>query len=302
MLQSALRGFPKRHEYFVGIDSDGCAFDTMEVKHKECFIPPLVRVFGLAAVSRYVREAAEFVNLYSKWRGENRFPAYIRALDFAAARAEVRARGVPIPRLEGLRAWIARETKLSNKALALEVETTKDADLAWTLEWSHAVNEAVEATVRHVPPFPGVRDALRRLALVADVMVVSATPGEALEREWREHDLSGHVGLIAGQELGSKKEHLAAAAVGRYPPERILMIGDAPGDWNAARANQAQFFPIEPGHEEESWQRFLSDGIPRFLEGRFEGDYMAGLLARFERLLPEVPPWQHAEASDSKRG
>ena len=26
-------------DFFVGIDSDGCAFDTMEIKHKECFAP-----------------------------------------------------------------------------------------------------------------------------------------------------------------------------------------------------------------------------------------------------------------------
>ena len=35
-------------------------------------------------------------------------------------------------------------------------------------------------------------------------MVVSATPGEALEREWREHHLAGLVALIAGQEMGGK--------------------------------------------------------------------------------------------------
>lgn len=33
--QAALRDFAKAHEFFVGIDSDGCVFDTMEVKHKE---------------------------------------------------------------------------------------------------------------------------------------------------------------------------------------------------------------------------------------------------------------------------
>ena len=36
--QTPLREFRKTHEFFVGIDSDGCAFDTMEVKHKERFL------------------------------------------------------------------------------------------------------------------------------------------------------------------------------------------------------------------------------------------------------------------------
>ena len=38
-----LRNFQKRNEFFIGIDSDGCAFDTMEVKHKECFIPNIIK-------------------------------------------------------------------------------------------------------------------------------------------------------------------------------------------------------------------------------------------------------------------
>ena len=74
------------------------------------------------------------------------------------------------------------------------------------------------------------------------------------------------VGLIAGQELGSKQEHLALAAVGRYEPHRILMVGDAPGDQNAAQANGVLFFPIDPGHEDESWQRFFEEALPRFLD------------------------------------
>src|SRR4051794_38815059 len=71
----------KKHDFLVGIDSDGCAFDTMEVKHKECFIPNIINYYSLAGVSKYAREAAEFVNLYSKSRGINRFPALIEALE-----------------------------------------------------------------------------------------------------------------------------------------------------------------------------------------------------------------------------
>ena len=33
--------------YLVCIDSDGCVFDTMEIKHKECFCPPYIKHFGL---------------------------------------------------------------------------------------------------------------------------------------------------------------------------------------------------------------------------------------------------------------
>jgi hypothetical protein len=126
----------------------------------------------------------------------------------------------------------------------------------------------------------------------ADVVVVSATPGEALEREWAEHGLIKHVALLAGQELGSKKEHLTLAAKGRYAPEKILMVGDALGDWDAAQAAGALFFPINPGFEDESWQRFFEEGLPRFFAGNYAGDYMSAQMERFRELLPERPPWK----------
>ena len=55
--QAPLRDLKPEHKFFIGIDSDGCAFDTMEPKHKECFCPVFIWKFGLAAVSKYAREA-----------------------------------------------------------------------------------------------------------------------------------------------------------------------------------------------------------------------------------------------------
>src|SRR5271165_6927468 len=97
--QRLLREFQKRNDFFVGIDSDGCAFDTMEVKHKECFIPNIIQYYELAAISKYAREAAEFVNLYSHWRGINRFPALTMTFDLLADRPEVARRHFKIPPL-----------------------------------------------------------------------------------------------------------------------------------------------------------------------------------------------------------
>ena len=73
--------FKPKKDFFVGIDSDGCVFDAMEIKHKECFIPNTVNVWQLQTVSRFAREVHEFVNLYSKWRGLNRWPNIVRTMD-----------------------------------------------------------------------------------------------------------------------------------------------------------------------------------------------------------------------------
>ncbi len=214
-----------KHDYLVGIDSDGCAFDTMELKHKECFIPNIINHWELQGVSKYAREAAEFVNLYSKSRGTNRFPALIEALEWLEQRPEVQRRGVKITIPQSLRDWIQRETRLGNPALEQAVAASGDPDLRRTLTWSRAVNQAVADIVRGVPPFPFVRESLQKLFPQADILVVSATPQDALQREWEEHDLSRYVVAICGQEIGTKKECLGVAA--KYPPAHVLMIGDA---------------------------------------------------------------------------
>src|SRR2546425_11691796 len=101
-IADALRSFQPQHKFLVGIDSDGCAFDTMEVKHKECFIPNTINSYNLQGVSKYAREAAEFVNLYSKSRGINRFPALVETLEWLQKRPEVAARGVQVAIPRGL--------------------------------------------------------------------------------------------------------------------------------------------------------------------------------------------------------
>lgn len=281
--------FKPKHSYLVGIDSDGCAFDSMEVKHKECFIPNTINSYDLQGISKYAREAAEFVNLYSKSRGINRFPALVETLEWLQRRPEVKARGIAIEIPAGLVDWMQRETKLGNPALQSAVAASNDPDLVRALAWSQAVNDTVADLVRGVPPFPFVRDCLEKLLGRADLLVISATPNEALEREWQEHDLARYVDAICGQEVGTKKETLAVAK--QYNPGHVLMIGDAPGDYQAAVANQALFYPINPGDEEASWKRLRDEGIDRFLGGGFVGAYQDALLEEFDRRLPESPPW-----------
>ncbi len=292
VFENPLQSFEKKHDFLVGIDSDGCAFDTMEVKHKECFIPNTIKYFKLQAVSRYARECAEFVNLYSKSRGVNRFPALIETLDLLREREVVKKRNVDVPWLQGVRDWIQRETKLGNPALKAEVERTGDPDLAWALEWSEAVNATVRDLVHGVPPFPFVRECLEKLAPIADMIVCSATPSEALHKEWAEHDIAKYVAAICGQEAGTKAESLGYCAAKGYEPNKVLMVGDAPGDLKAARKVGALFYPINPGDEDASWERLFNEALDKFLNGEYAGEYEQALIEEFDRYLPEKPPWK----------
>ena len=296
MSANVLAEFKPEHDFFVGIDSDGCAFDTMEIKHKECFTPNIIKHWGLQAVSKYAREASEFVNLYSKWRGINRWPALVMVFDLLRERPEVKARGVVPPEAPRLREFMASGLPLSNDGLKQYMAEHPDPELDRALAWSLGVNATIADMVHGVPPFPYVRESLE-------------LPGRSRGR----HDgRVGHADRGAGPRVagarhrpvrashrragaGHQGEHLALAARGKYRPDHILMIGDAPGDLKAARANDALFFPVNPGHEEASWERFYDEAMGKFLAGDYAGDYEARLIAEFDSLLPEVPPWKRGK-------
>jgi len=284
--------FKPQQGFFVGIDSDGCAFDAMEIKHKECFIPTIVKVWGLQAVSKYTRETCEFVNLYSKTRGLNRWIALTRVFDLLRERPEVIARGAAVPKGDKIKEFIASGYPLSHKGMVQYAADHPDPELEQAVLWSKTVDAAIEDMVHGVPPFPWVRESLQKMQGKVDLMVVSATPLEALEREWGEHGIAQYMSVIAGQEMGTKKQHLQFAAKGKYEDNHILLMGDAPGDLEAAKAVDVLFYPINPGGEDRSWQRFHDEALGKFLDGTYEGNYEAALIAEFEKLLPETPPWK----------
>ena len=287
-----MRELPKKHDFFIGFDSDGCVFDTMEIKHKECFCPAFIKHFNLQAVSKYAREVWEFVNLYSKSRGSNRFLAVKEALERIEKRPKCRERHIGDLTHHSLNQWLQEENKLGNPALQRKIDSSGDAELQEVLAWSEEVNERVSDMVSGIPPFPGVEDVLQCASGRADMIVVSQTPLEALEREWKEHGIDGCMELFCGQEFGTKTEHLKYCGGEKYDPDKVLMVGDAPGDLKAAKNNATLFFPIVCGAEEASWKQFAEEALERFFAGTFRGSYQDELLQAFEKALPEKPPWQ----------
>jgi len=215
----------------------------------------------------------------------------VRALTLLRERPQVQARHVAVANTGPLEEWIARESKLGNATLAAEVQRGNQG-LAPIKAWSDAVNQAIAEIVHGVPPFPLVRESLEKLHSLADAMCISQTPAEALQREWAEHDLDRFVQMIAGQEMGTKTEHLKLAAKDKYAPGKILMIGDAPGDYQAAKKNGALFFPINPGSEEKSWERLFHEGLDHFFRGAYAGAYETQLVQEFDACLPDQPHWK----------
>lgn len=292
-----LKEFQPQHEFFVGVDSDGCAFDTMGIKQRECFCPWMIACFGLQPVAQAARECKDFADLFSKTRGGNRHKTLKRILaELLPGHPMVKARSFETPQFPHYFKWVdAPDSLLSNDGLRQAIDKATDPqarrELQTALAWSERVNWAVGEIVRDMPPFPYVRESLEKIASQADVVVVSSTPVEALQREWRQHDIARYAAVIAGQEQGTKAEHLKYATQGRYDKTHVLMVGDAPGDMKAARANGVLFYPILPGSEVESWKRFHDEAFDTFINGQYAGDYEARLIAEFDACLPTLPPW-----------
>ena len=276
----------------VGVDSDGCAFDSMDFKHKECFVPATINVWDLQPAAKYARETWEFVNLYSQTRGANRFLALVRFFDLLEQRPQAVERGFIKPDLAPLTAWLKIEKTLGNPSLKKEIEINPHPILIKTLAWSNEINANIDKMARNLAPFPYVRESLAKASGKADILVVSATPAEALVREWKEHDIDQYVKIIAGQEMGTKKTHLELAKRERYADNNMLMVGDAIGDLEAATANNILFFPIMPGQETDSWKLFHDEALDLFIAGKYDGDYQNKLHSKFKELLPVEPSWE----------
>ena len=105
-LQS-LNQFMPRKDFLVCVDSDGCVFDTMGIKQRECFCPWMIAYFGLQPVAEAARECKVFADLFSKTRGANRHVTVKRILtELLPHHPEVKERNFQVPQYPHYFAWV----------------------------------------------------------------------------------------------------------------------------------------------------------------------------------------------------
>lgn len=286
----------KRKPYLICIDSDGCVFDTMELKHRECFCPALIQDWQLQGISRYVRETMEFVNLYSIYRGANPYMELVKTFELLKKRPEVRKRNVQIPDLTAVETWISQADSISDADLEDYMQRNgNDEILERTLAYSKDGEHRILEMTQNIPPFPYVKDVLEELSEVADILVVSTAPEKQLIKEWEEGGIFRYVNGIAGQETGKKAESICRGIAAGYEKEKVIMLGDAPGDHEAAKRNGIAFYPIIPGKEEDSWAKFADMVLSCFLSGTLTEKIQSDFLKDFYEHLPEKPSWEELE-------
>jgi len=269
------------HDVLIAIDSDGCVFDSMSIKQR-IFHTEIINRWGFQSAEADARKICEWVGLYSPWRGLNRFQLILKIFQWLEKKLPSIGNPLPIKQLE---AFVNSGVALSND----ELRKWNGPALQEVLEWSLEVSRQI-AVIGEMPMFDEVFQGLEKVREVADAIVVSQTTEDALVREWRHAGVEHFVDVIAGAELGSKAESLALSMKGRYASDQVLMVGDAPGDLEAAREVGCLFFPIIPGDEVASWVELRETGIGRVLNGAFVGEYQDDLISRFNAVLSDAPP------------
>lgn len=278
-MANALTDFIRKRDFLVCMDSDGCVMDTVPIKHCSVFCPELIRVFGLEAHTDFITTAWEEINLNSITRGISRFESAVLIFD------RLKNRGIDVPGSEDIAAWVSTASELSTASLQQEVLRSGSLALRKLQEWNNACNRRIQALEPTFKPFPGVEYSLHQLHTVADVAVVSAANESAIASEWARYGLATHADVIFGQEVGSKANSIASMLACGYESRKVVMVGDAMGDAQAAAANGVSFVPILPGREAESWRRLQEEALPKLLHGTFSPEYQATLLAQLRSVL-----------------
>ena len=264
----SLQTFTRKHDYLVCIDSDGCVMDTMNIKHLECFGPTMIEEWELQQWEDAILARWNEINLYSMTRGVNRFNALYVAL------REINDRYTPIEGLQDLEDFVMRSTELSNETLEVLIRRTGSICLHKTLNWSRNVNSRISLLGMYQKlPFPGVQEALAISRQFADIVIISSANRQAVEDEWNYYNLLGSVDEVLTQDVGTKDYCITELLTRGYDKDKVIMVGDAPGDRNAALETGVLYFPVLVRREAQSWREFIDVAIPKMKDGTYTGEY-----------------------------
>ena len=107
-MEKDINNYKKNKDYVICIDSDGCALDTMDVKHMRCFGPCLVHEWGLGEYRDDIIRLWRKINLLSRTRGINRFKGLAKML------VEINDNYTRVDGLDELIYWVQTTDELSD--------------------------------------------------------------------------------------------------------------------------------------------------------------------------------------------
>lgn len=272
--------FEKSKDYLICIDSDGCVMDTMTIKHTKAFGPEVINTFNLNDKKEKILTYWNELNLFSKNRGINRFKALSMTFSYLKEEMNFEIKGT-----EDFKKWCEETKSLSNEALIQEIVKTNNNFFRKILQWSNNVNESINMLPKVDCVYEGVRETLNYVKDYADIVVVSSANKDALNEEWSNWDCKKYVKQLLDQDFGTKTICIENLIKYGYKKDKIIMIGDAFGDLEAANNNGVLFYPILVGKEKYSWDRFKRYAFSKFLNGNYDDIYQQKFLNEMKEIL-----------------
>ena len=265
---SIFDSFERKHDYLVCVDSDGCVMDTMNCKHFHCFGPCMVTEWGLEEWKDAILDRWNVINLFSMTRGINRFKGLAMAL------GEIDKQYKPITGITALQHWADTAPALSNDAVAKAAADATDPDAKLVFEKAHSWSKAVNASIVKLDeslkvPYNGAKEGLAAAHTFADVAMVSSANRDAVEEEWGKFGLLEHTDIVLAQDVGSKAACIKEMLKFGYDLDNVVMVGDAPGDCDAAEKNGVHYYPILVNHEKESWDEAIAVAFGKLQCGKY---------------------------------
>lgn len=258
-MSCSLSQFKKTKNYLLCVDSDGCAMDTMNIKHIKCFGPKLVEAFNITKDAQAVLDRWNDINLYQITRGINRFKGLARILCELYPDDEECA---------AFKKWADSAKELSENSVKNKIEEGGGNIFKKALTWSQLTNAAIVALpADEKNAFDGVYGALKEAGKTFDIAIVSSANFAAVKEEWERCKLLELTDCITTQQDGSKAYCIAELIKKGYDPANVVMAGDAEGDLKAAEENGVSFYPILVNREEESWNR-ICGVLDGFIKGQ----------------------------------
>lgn len=257
-MAATLKDFTKTKKYLLCVDSDGCAMDTMNIKHIRCFGPCFADVYNITENRQAVLDRWNAINLYEITRGINRFLGFAQILkELYPEDTNVTAFGE----------WVNSAKELSEKAVGEVAEQTGNIVFQKAYEWSKAVNKAIVALPdSDKNAFAGVSEGLIFAHKNFDIAIVSSANYAAVVEEWERCKILQHTDVVTTQTDGSKAHCISELLKKGYDRQNVIMCGDAEGDLKAAESNGVSFYPILVNHEKQSWEQ-LPEFLSKFVNG-----------------------------------
>jgi len=258
-----VRKGPHTARSLVVVESEGCVFDTLRLRHEQAYLPAFVACFAWGVDRSYCSNLWRRLALDSKFRGQPPARILLAALQILNRHSPSIRRSAVLRVLDHYLALPAPDPFTLAGAPAGSPERL-------LLDWMTMSDGIIEAEMaEHC--FSGAAEFLlsfKDSAPKAELLVYGSYSESSTLRRWESAGLGSCFLRLAGAERGEFSGYLRAALKNGYDGCPILVIGTTGMAWQAAQAVGARFYPILPDAEEESWKFLAEEYFPAFLCGR----------------------------------